>query len=119
MFLSISESDLSVHAELGQESQASSCVEELNSSCLSSCSWGDRPLVDLYVELAGFSNDAGGCQTLRFVPSSTGLPSKRCPSIGFLSRADREIGVFQHVKRLLVQFSSVAQSCLTFWDPVA
>ena len=27
-FLSISESDLSVHAELGQESQASSCVEE-------------------------------------------------------------------------------------------
>ena len=28
---------------------------------LSSCSRGDRPLVDLYVELAGFSNDAGGC----------------------------------------------------------
>ena len=25
---------------------------------LSSCSRGDRPLVDLYVELAGFSNDA-------------------------------------------------------------
>ena len=66
MFLSISESDLSVHAELGQESQASSCVEELNSSCLSSCSWGDRPLVDLYVELAGFSNDARGCQTPSF-----------------------------------------------------
>ena len=34
---------------------SSSCVEELNSSCLSSCSWGDKPLVDLYVELAGFS----------------------------------------------------------------
>ena len=65
-FLSISESDLSVHAELGQESQASSCVEEFNSSCLSSCSRGDRPLVDLYVELAGFSNDAGGCQTPSF-----------------------------------------------------
>ena len=32
--------------------QASSCVEEFNSSCLSSCSRGDRPLVDLYVELA-------------------------------------------------------------------
>ena len=27
---------------------------------------GDRPLVDLYVELAGFSNDAGGCQTPSF-----------------------------------------------------
>ena len=26
----------------------------------------DRPLVDLYVELAGFSNDAGGCQTPSF-----------------------------------------------------
>ena len=34
---------VSVHAELGQESQASSCVEEFNSSCLSSCSRGDRP----------------------------------------------------------------------------
>ena len=39
---------------MGQESQASSCVEEFNSSCLSNCSRGDRPLVDLYVELAGF-----------------------------------------------------------------
>ena len=34
VFLSISESDLSVHAELGQESQASSCVEEWNSAFL-------------------------------------------------------------------------------------
>ena len=33
---------------------------------LSSCSWGDRPLVDLYVELAGFSNDTRGCQTPSF-----------------------------------------------------
>ena len=41
------------------------------------------------------------------VPSSTGLPSKRCPSIGFLSRADRKIGVFRHVappKRLCLEF---------------
>ena len=29
-----------------QESQASSCVEEWNSACLSSCSWDDRPLVE-------------------------------------------------------------------------
>ena len=54
-FLSVSDSDIRVPAELGQESQASSCVEELNSSCLSSCSRGDKPLVDLYVELVGFS----------------------------------------------------------------
>ena len=31
------------------------------------------------------------------VPSPTGLPSKRGPGIGFLSRADLEIGVVQHV----------------------
>ena len=44
---------------------------------------------------------------LRVVPSPTGLPSKRCPGIGFLSRADREIGVFQNVvppTRLLLKF---------------
>ena len=34
---------------------------------------------------------------LRVVPSPTGLPSKRCPGIGFLSRADRKIGVVQHM----------------------
>ena len=34
--LSISDSDRRVPAELGQESQASSCVEEWNSACLSS-----------------------------------------------------------------------------------
>ena len=30
---------------------------------------------------------------LRFVPSPTGFPSKWCPGIGFISRADREIGL--------------------------
>ena len=34
---------------------------------------------------------------LRFVPSPTGLPSKRCLGIGFFSRADWEIGVVRHV----------------------
>ena len=34
---------------------------------------------------------------LRVVPSSKGLPSKRCLGIGFFSRAYRKIGVFQHV----------------------
>ena len=54
-FLSIYDFDRRVSAELEQESQASSCVEEWNSACLSSCSWGDRPLVELYLEPAAFS----------------------------------------------------------------
>ena len=44
---------------------------------------------------------------LRVVPSSTGLPSKRFPGIGFFSRAYRKIGVFQHVvppTRLRLEF---------------
>ena len=55
VFLSITDFDRGVSAELEQESQASSCVEEWNSVCLSSCSRGDRPLVELYLEPAGFS----------------------------------------------------------------
>ena len=44
---------------------------------------------------------------LPVVPSSTGLPSKRCPGIGFSSSADRKIRVFQHVApptRLRLEF---------------
>ena len=97
-FLSISDSDCRVPAELGQESQASSCVEEWNSAWLSSCSRGDRPLVELYVEPADFSGQCRGVLVnFHFVPSSTGLPWKRFLGIGFLSRVDREIGVFRHV----------------------
>ena len=58
VFLSISDFDHRFFAQLEQESQASSCVEALNSACLSSCSWGVRPLVELYLEPATFS---GGC----------------------------------------------------------
>ena len=97
-FVSISDSDRRVPAELGQESQASSCKEEWTSACLSSYSRGDRQLVELCLESAGFS---GRCTRvsvpLRVVPSSKGLSSKRCPGIGILSRADREIAVFRHV----------------------
>ena len=57
-FLSISDIHFRVSAELDQGSQASSCVEAQNSGCLSSCSWGVRPLVELYLEPAAFS---GGC----------------------------------------------------------
>ena len=40
------------------------------------------------MESAGFSRRCMGMSvSLRVVPSSTGLPSKRCPGIGFLSRA--------------------------------
>ena len=108
--LSIAITSISVHAELGQESQASSCVEEFNSSCLSSCSRGDRPPVDLYVELAGFSNES----TLRMrwpkywsfsFSTDTAVPSTMTTtltapafyeqqveeSIMFLSRGDRDL----------------------------
>ena len=68
------------------------------SACLSRCSGGLRPLVELCVELAGVSGRCTGVSVpFRVVPSPTGLPSKRCPGIGFLSRADREIGVDWHV----------------------
>ena len=97
-FVSISDSDRRVPAELGQESHASSCKEEWNYACLSSYSRGDRQLVELCLESAGFSRRCTRVSVpLRVVPSSTGLPLKRCPGIGFLSRADRGIGVFQHV----------------------
>ena len=48
-----------------------------------------------------------GSVPLRVVPSSTGLPSKRCPGIRFFSRAYQKIGVFQHVvppTRLRLEF---------------
>ena len=48
-----------------------------------------------------------GVRPLRVVPSSTGLPSKRCPGIGFFSRAYQKIGFFQHVvppTRLRLEF---------------
>ena len=53
--LSISDSGRRVPAEYGQESHASSSVEEWISAFLASCSWSDRPLVELCVEPVGFS----------------------------------------------------------------
>ena len=97
-FIYISDSDHTVPAELEQETQAFSCVEERNSTCLSSSSRDDRPLVNLCLESACFSVLCMGVSVpLRVVHSSTGLLSKRCPGIGFLLRSDREIGVFPHV----------------------
>ena len=54
---------------------------------------------------------------LRVVPSSTGLPSKRCPGIGFFSRAYQKIGVFQHVvppTRLHLEFPQETGLILRF-----
>ena len=55
---------------------------------LSSCIWNLR----IYLDYA-----TGVSVPLRVVTSSTGLHSKRFLGIGFLSRVDGEIGVFQNV----------------------
>ena len=97
-FLSISDSYRRVPAELGQERQASSCVEARNSACCSRCSRGDRPVVELYLEPAGFSRPCTGLSVpLRVPTSSTVLHSKRCPGIWFLSRVDWDIGDLRNV----------------------
>ena len=99
-FLSTSDFDGRVSAELEQESQASSCVEEWNSAGLSRCLLGDRSLVELYLEPVVLSDHACGVSVpLRVVNSSTGLHSKSCLGIGFLSRVAGEIGVFWNVAR--------------------
>ena len=54
---------------------------------------------------------------LRVLPSSTGLPSKRCLGIGFLSIADREIQVFRNVApytRLHLEFPRETSLILRF-----
>ena len=98
MCLSISDSYHRVPAELGQERQALSCVEAWNSTCPSICSWGDRPLVELYLEPMGFSRQCSGVSVpLCVSTSSRGLHSKKCPAIGSLSRADWDIWVLRNV----------------------
>ena len=57
-FLFISEIDVRDSVELKQRSQVSSCVEAWNFACLSSYSWGVRPLVELHLEPAAFLKDA-------------------------------------------------------------
>ena len=62
-FLSISDIDLGVSVDLEQWSKASSCVEAQNYACLSICSWGLRPLVELYLAPAAFfQRMQPGCQ---------------------------------------------------------
>ena len=56
----ISDSDPRVPADLGKESQASSCVEAWNSVCLSRCPRGERPLVELSLEPGVFFRTTHG-----------------------------------------------------------
>ena len=54
------------------------------------------------MESVGFSRRCMGMSvSLRVVPSSTGLPSKRCPGVRFLCRVDWEFGIFQHMARTM------------------
>ena len=70
---------------LRKGSPLTSRVVHLMIGHLSSCIWNLRV----------FPDDATGVSVpLRVVTSSTGLHSKRCPGIGFLSTVDREICVF-------------------------
>ena len=69
--------------------------EEGNPACLSSCSGGHRPLVELCVEPAGLSGRCTGMSMpLRSVPSPTGLPSKRGTSSGSSQERTGESGSF-------------------------
>ena len=70
----------------------------MNSACLSRCSRGTRPLVELYLEPRVFPDDARGNHCPCVLTSFTGWSSKRCPGVGFLLREDREIGVFRNVE---------------------
>ena len=65
-------------------SLASRVVHEVTGHCRAVC------------ETCGIFQKMHGCAgPLLFVPSSTGMPSKKCPGIGFLLIADREMGSFR------------------------
>ena len=108
-FLSVSDSDRRVTAELGQESQATSFLRNGTPLAFRVVHGVTGHLLSCVWNLRVFPDDAQGVSVpLRIVPSSTGLPSKRCPGIGFFSRACQKIGVFQHVvppTRLCLEFS--------------
>ena len=70
-FLSISDIDFGVSAELEQESQASPCVEVRNPTCLSSCSWGVTPLLSCIWNLRLFPEDATRVSVLLRVVTSS------------------------------------------------
>ena len=75
------------HLILGNGTPFASRVVHGVTGHLSSCIWNLRI----------FPDDALGCQCPFVLTSSTNLHSTRSLGIGFYSRADREIGVFQNV----------------------
>ena len=75
------------HLILGNGTPFASRVVHGVTGHLSSCIWNLRI----------FPDDALGCQCPFVLTSSTNLHSTRSLGIGFYSRADQEIGVFQNV----------------------
>ena len=71
--------------------------EEVNPACLSSCSGGHRPLVELCVEPRVFPADARGCHCRLGLCLHPQGCLRRGYVIGFFSRADRGIGVVRRV----------------------
>src|SRR5574341_1115772 len=55
-----------------------------------------------------FPDDARASHCPFVLTSFTGWSSERCPGIGFLSRGDREIGVFRNVEPPTCQTDSAA-----------
>ena len=80
---------------MGQESQASSWVEAWNSACLTRCSRGERPLVELYLETGGFSGRCTGQLLPLRVDFIHRVEFGECSGNGFLLRRHREIGVIR------------------------
>ena len=94
-FLSISDSDPRVPAELGQERQASSCVEAWNSACLSRCARGDRPHPSCIWKLRVFPDVARGCQcpfVLRLHPQD--FDQRGVPASGSCQERTGKLGSF-------------------------
>ena len=94
-FLSISDIDLTVSAELEPGSQASSCVEAQNSAFLLSCSWSVRQLVELYLEPVAFFRGCNHCVSAPLCCDSVlGVPFESVQGHQFLCRVDGEIRVY-------------------------
>ena len=72
-FLSISDSNCRVPEELGQVSQALSCVQEWTSACLSSCSLGDTHLLSGETGSVHLKRDQRKCEQCSNRQGTSGL----------------------------------------------
>ena len=117
-FLSISDLDHRVSLELDRSVRPRLLLRNGTPLASRVVHWVTTHLLSCIGNLRVFPDDATGVLVpLRVVTSSTGLHSKSCPGIGFLSRVDREIGVFWNVAgtmRLPLEFfceTSLLLSC--------